>query len=301
MKTAILGLHAETSIHAGAGSSLDVIDLPIQREAHTNWPCVFGSAVKGALRACAKARGAEDAELVFGPERADASDYAGALLVGDARLALLPVRSLTGHFRWVTCPAILNRIKRDAERLDIRGFDFATPVVPPSAENDDPIALAPQGDSSRLFLEEFRYTVRAKPEDRLDDVVKALAELSGVDGFEAALREQLLVVGNEDFAFLCRHATPVTPHVALDSEKKTTKTGALWYEETLPPETLLYVCLAAHDTRKKSEAKDGKEEKLTAEAVLQRVDGVFADKPYLQLGGNETVGMGWCKTKWIGG
>jgi hypothetical protein len=53
-------------------------------------------------------------------------------------------------------------------------------------------------------LEEFRYTVSAEPKGHLDDVVKALAKLSGVDGFDVALREQLLVVSNDDFAFLTR-------------------------------------------------------------------------------------------------
>ena len=48
--TALLGLITETSLHAGAGSSVGVVDLPIQREGHNGWPCVFGSAVKGALR-----------------------------------------------------------------------------------------------------------------------------------------------------------------------------------------------------------------------------------------------------------
>ena len=292
MKTAILGLHAETSIHAGAGSALDVVDLPIQREAHTNWPCVFGSAVKGALRACAIARKAKNVDLVFGPERTDSSDYAGALLVGDARLALLPVRSLTGHFRWVTCPAILDRLKRDAKRLEIIGFDFDIPSVPTPAQNADPVALAAQGNTNPLFLEEFRYAV--VKEEKLDKLVKSLAKLSSVEGFKATLHEQLLVVTDDDFAFLCRHATPVTPHIALDSQSKTTKSGALWYEETLPSETLLYICLAAHDARKK-------DEKLNAEDVLKRVDDLFVEKPYLQIGGNETVGMGWCKTQWIGG
>ena len=144
--------------------------------------------------------------------------------------------------------------------------------------------------------------MRLNKEDKLDKLVESLAKLSRVDGFEAALREQLLMVSNDDFAFLCRHATPVTPHIALDSQSKTTKAGALWYEETLPPETVLYICLAAHDTRKNGKDKDDKkDEKLTAQAVLETVQGIFADKPYLQLGGNETVGMGWCKTQWIGG
>jgi len=52
----IMTLVAETSIHAGSGESDGIIDLPVQRESHTGWPCLFGSAVKGALRATAEAR-----------------------------------------------------------------------------------------------------------------------------------------------------------------------------------------------------------------------------------------------------
>ena len=37
-----------------------------------------------------------------------------------------------------------------------------------------------------------------------------------------------------------------------------------------------------------------KGETLTAAEVLDRFLTLFA-RPYLQLGGNETVGMGWCK------
>jgi CRISPR-associated protein Cmr4 len=96
-KNALLGLWAETSIHAGAGSSVESIDLPIQREAHSGWPCVYGSAVKGALRARAEdkfGKNNDSVRYVFGPDTDNASEHAGALLVGDARLLLLPVRSL---------------------------------------------------------------------------------------------------------------------------------------------------------------------------------------------------------------
>ena len=99
--TALLGLLAETSIHAGAGQSVGAIDLPIMREAHSDWPCIHGSAVKGALRARAEDRALDNVHLIFGPDTNNASDHAGALTVGDARLVLLPVRSLTGHFQWV--------------------------------------------------------------------------------------------------------------------------------------------------------------------------------------------------------
>ena len=65
--------------------------------------------------------------------------------------------------------------------------------------------------------------------------------------------------------------------------------GALWYEETLPPETVLYVTLAATNSRRAGAQTD-------AQAVLGHALSLFPDvRPYLQLGGNETVGMGWCR------
>lgn len=279
MKTAILGLHAETSIHAGAGSALDVIDLPIQREAHTNWPCVFGSTVKGALRAAADAAKTADIETVFGPANATSEAYAGALLVGDARLLLLPVRSLTSHFKWITCPAVLQRFKRDMERMGSKP-DFVVPAISGDAQ-----ALG--REEAKVFLEEYLFDVQ---EYDLNGIIAALAQVSGVEGFAESLQKQLLILQDDDFSYLAKHAVPVTPHIALDSVSKSVKNGALWYEETLPPETLLYVCLAANDARR----KDGV---LTADAVLKTVQDMFSSKPYLQVGGNETVGMGWCKVK----
>ena len=43
----LLSLHALTSVHWGAGTSLGAVDLPIQRERHTDWPNGAGSALKG--------------------------------------------------------------------------------------------------------------------------------------------------------------------------------------------------------------------------------------------------------------
>ena len=281
MKTAILGLHAETSIHAGAGSALDVIDLPIQREAHSNWPCIFGSAMKGALRSAAETNNGANVELVFGPRDGNNNAYAGALLVGDARILLLPVRSLTSHFKWVTCSAVLQRLKRDAARLEIK---LDLPEVPA-----DPAEMSVWAQTAGdLFLEEYKFCVNALL--TLATWAAKLAQLSGVDDFANDLLNQLVIVRNDDFAHLVKHATPITPHIALDSSTKSVIGGALWYEETLPPETVLYVCLVANDARQK-------DSKFSAEQVMQSITDLFKTRPYLQVGGNETVGMGWCKVK----
>ncbi len=46
----IMSLYAVSPVHAGSGSSMGVVDLPIQRERHTNWPHIQASGVKGAMR-----------------------------------------------------------------------------------------------------------------------------------------------------------------------------------------------------------------------------------------------------------
>jgi CRISPR-associated protein Cmr4 len=279
--TALLGLLAETSIHAGAGQMAGVIDLPIQREAHTAWPVVYGSAVKGALRALAEEHNAPWRIPVFGPETANASDYAGALLVSDARLLLLPVRSLTSHFKWVTCPALLKRLGADAERLGLPAFDLgAIPEVPNSNT-----AVLPASKASALYLEEFRFDAGTTD---LNAIIAVLAPLMGRADAVSALQAQLVLVHDDRFNHLAQFATPVNAHVCLDNRTKTVKPGALWYEESLPPDTLLYVALHAQAAR-----ADGAN--MTAVDVINHITRDLFARPYLQLGGNETVGMGWCK------
>lgn len=284
--SAILGLLAETSLHAGSGQSAGVIDLPIQREAHTDWPVVFGSAVKGALRARAEEGHEKPSWIkdVFGPETANASEYAGALLVSDARLLLLPVRSLTSHFKWVTCPALLRRFAADARRLGLPAL--SSKALPDILDSEQALICA--GEPGPLFLEEFRFTTAVA---ELGPVIRAIAPLMGRDDAEAALRRQLVVVSDDLFCHLSRYATPVNPHVCLDNQTKTVKTGALWYEESLPPDTLLYTCLVAQRSRVRNSAKGA------GEVLAHVARDLFEDRPYLQLGGNETVGMGWCQVR----
>lgn len=284
---AIMGLLAQTSIHAGTGQNTGVIDLPIQREGHNGYPCVFGSAMKGALRSRAETEVSDkdSVNFVFGPDTNNASDHAGALLVSDARLVLLPIRSLTSQFKWVTCPDALSRLQRDAERFGVKLEGLDIELV-----GDDAIVPAQTKDGS-LFLEEYRF--EAKPKD-LGSLVKALASLMSRSDAEAALQSQLVIISNDMFSHLAQHGTPVNAHIAIDSETKTVKPGALWYEETLPPETLLYVGLSAVKARAKGA-------EMPASAILNTITGLFASKPWLQVGGNETVGMGWCAVKTVQG
>lgn len=306
----ILGLLAQTSIHAGTGQQTGVIDLPIQREGHNGWPCVFGSAVKGALRTRAeqhklaavkktevlvldaktyqdKVQQSDDIAVVFGlPPGAAEIKHAGALIVTDARLLLFPVRSLTSQFKWVTCPAALRRYQVDCQRL---GSDVPKVTIPQPQDQDGKSQAIVPTDSPEndLFLEEYRFSVSRED---LSSLITMLAGLMETADAASLLEKQLVVVSDDSFAHIVNHSTPVNAHISIDAQTKTVRDGGLWYEETLPPETLLYLGLSASDGRKEGAAMD-------AGKVLGSVLGLFTDKPWLQLGGNETVGMGWCAVK----
>ena len=268
MKTLLYGMLAETSIHPGAGQSSGFVDLPVAREAATDYPVVVGSSMKGALLSAARDRGWTDDERdrVFGKH-----DNAGGLLVSDARLLLLPVRSLTSHFMWVTCPHLIERFKRDGRRLQppakdspISGLDILG-----GEDVNRPSYLG--GDVGDLFLEERQFARAGCVPDGLTAILKPLIRHS-----ETAdrLDKQIVVLSDVSFAWFARYGLPVNARNKLHEDTKTSE--GLWYEETLPPDSLFYLLLAER-----------------SEGALEKTKALFANKPYLQAGGNETVGHGW--------
>lgn len=285
--SAVLGLLAETPLHAGAGKSSGVIDLPIQREAHTAWPCIYASGVKGGLREMAEEQGMSEDDLtrIFGGEGTQA-EMAGALAVGDASLLLLPVRSLTSSFRWVTCPEVLRRYKSTCARHGVNAG--ATLTVPIAATLDDAYSPNGGGQNARLFLEEFRFTLA--PTAVSGDDISALKLCLPIE-FHPTLIERLLVVHDDRFRWFAEHATQVNAHVKLDNKTKTVENGALWYEETLPPETVMYAPLRGNRSREAVSS-------LKASDILAKAIGLFSGEdgsPYVRFGGNESLGMGWCQ------
>ena len=105
----------------------------------------------------------------------------------------------------------------------------------------------------------------------------------GCEKAKEHLTEQLVIVHNDIFNHLSQYATPVVPHVQL-TEQKTSDN--LWYEESLPPDTLLYSALVMQKSRKGNQ---------TAQDLMDTFSKLLTSENYLQIGGNETTGMGWCR------
>lgn len=265
MTTEIIGLLAETYIHPGTGQSAGAIDLPVARERVTQYPFIPGSSMKGALLDASRGNGLDTGRL-FGQQ-----ENAGQLLVSDARLLLLPVRSLTSPYVWLTCPYLIERFRRDMERA---GRGGALPKAAPSA--DDKALVAGAGD---LFLEERLFAVEGKPPEGLTAAIGALIPHDDARG---RLGGQLAIVTDKAFAWFAQYALPVQARNVLDEETKTSRN--LWYEEALPPDTLMYFVMG--------ERADGAATKIATH---------LAERRYLQAGGNETVGQGWFAVRRIDG
>jgi CRISPR-associated protein Cmr4 len=280
----LMFVHALTSLHAGSGTALGVVDLPVQRERHTGWPTIAGTSLKGVLRAEARPR-MDKATLAavfgpdaFGPDAENAADHAGAISFTDARLLAFPVRSLKGVFAWVTCPEALTRLQRD---LKLTGS--AAPPNPPQPDAQTALTAAnsPLRQGNGLVLEEFAF----EAVDGATSIADWIAQHASEDApMQQRMRERLAVVDDDAFSHFARHATEVTARIALDYETKTVREGALFYEEFLPPETLLYSVVLADRSRSKT--------KMTASEVLDALAGLGLRT--VQVGAGETIGKGLC-------
>ncbi|MCF6192456.1 MAG: type III-B CRISPR module RAMP protein Cmr4, partial [Candidatus Hydrothermae bacterium] len=278
MQAKLVILHALSPLHAGTGQGVGAIDLPIAREKGTGIPIVPGSSLKGVLRdVCAAGEKNNDTcTRIFGPETANASDHAGALVLTDLRLVALPVRSLAGVFAWVSSPFLLRRLRRDT-RIAGQPDIPAVPAVPGDEKALTANTSEILADDTYLVLEDVELTAEK-------GLAGAWAEWLGVRLFEDAEWRQVFnsrfcIVHDHVMSYLLDIGTEVTARIRIDSEKKTVHSGALWYEEALPAESILAGLVMAQ--------KNGKAE---SEEVFQVVSKLV-ESP-LQVGGNATWGRG---------
>ena len=284
MTAKLVLLHALSPLHAGTGQGVGVIDLPIAREKATGLPYVPGSTLKGVLRD--NAGDTNVANRIFGAaaDRDEEMDYSGSLQLADARLLLLPVRSLLGTFAWVTSPFVLQRLARDVKDAGFASLPSSVPTV----ANAKTALVAAQGSvlvkagvSPQVFLEDLDLT--ASPSAEATAWLKWLKPLVFPDDpdWQTMLDGRLCIVHDDVLQFLLETATEVIARIRLDQAKKTVAKGGLWYEEALPTETILAGLASIRPIR------------ASIKEVELMLDGLKGQ--VLQVGGKATVGRGICK------
>jgi CRISPR-associated protein Cmr4 len=110
----------------------------------------------------------------------------------------------------------------------------------------------------------------------------------------------IVLVADDDFRDFVRHGTEVVTRVQLDNKTKTVSRapggGALWTEENLPADTLLYSFVAGWKPTVVPGASVA-----DAHGALHRLASLFAESWVIQVGGKETVGRGFVAARIVGG
>jgi len=288
-----------TPLHAGSGQDLGIVDMPIQRERHTGFPKIEGSGLKGCIREAfgestgeisvgsAKVNDSnrkDTISLAFGPEEGDL--HAGALGFTDARILLFPVKSMKGIFAYITCPMVLGKFQNDLELAGISNI----PQMP--AENTVSSGRQLFVKDNKIVLEEYTFDV--KQELTATKFADWLSKWLNIN----EIQNKLVVLSNDDFRDFVNLSTEVITRTKISPETGTAAQGALFTEEYLPVESILYsLALTTPIFKEKKEdkgifAQDGKtEEDLVMQYFAKGLPEI------IQIGGNATIGKGIVRTK----
>jgi len=306
-KAHLITMSAVTSVHVGSGSDMGDVNLPIQREKHTTFPNIGSPSLKGGMRAHVKGKSSKKSfaglpmqkciSLVFGPE--NGSEHAGAMVITDAKILFFPVKSALGVFAWVTCPLVLERFRRD---LEFTGKEYVAenfPVIPAAGSVSSKSALCPKqslaGEQTEIMLEDTIYKTQKLG---LVDVLAGflLDYLPDNDILKTKLLSNIAIVSDDEFKDIAYLSTEVLTRIKIDPEKGTTTGGALFQEEMLPAETVMYSLLMSSPLFLPEEERNTIEQ-VMAQSHIQPDEFVYRFlteniEHYIQLGGDTSLGKG---------
>jgi len=269
---AVLGLYTETPLHCGSESGSGFVDLPIQRERHSNFPVIPGSTIKGVLHDETTDEWGKSRDHYFGVMKEDNTTTPGSVSFSDGFLAAFPVRAANVPFAWVTCPIVLERV--------YRSLQMQWPAsVPPLADGHG--WVNEKSDiSENALLEDLVVAVTQAPASLLAPLEKLLPDDSSFEYTRKTFPKRIVAVSDADFGWLVESATEVVTRIKLDPDSHTTsgEDGNMFNEELVPRDAV-FACTIRELPR------NGKEFPLK----------MIPDT--LRIGGDETIGRGitWIK------
>lgn len=272
MKGNICFLYTITQVHAGKGFDSGVVDLPIQREISTGFPVISG--IKGALRN--EIKWPDDTEKnIFGAAPKSKEDISGSIAFSEAKIFLFPLRSIEKVFVWITCPLVLSRL---STAFKLTGNEeipqLIEAILGKYKENKEYSSF----DSSSLNIEE--YTITTEFMEELNKLIKKLSAISPETYLKDKMENNVVLLSDKDFTFFMKNATEVMARIRINKDTGTADKRALWYEEYLPQDSVMYF--------------------ITKELTNNNCSKTFedtADKMFLNLGGKASIGKGFVYLK----
>lgn len=276
-------------VHIGAGQGVGIIDMPIIRERTSEWPFIPGSSMKGVQRECFKRKGRDDNWLnaAFG-KAGDKEGNAGAFVISDGRLLAFPVASAYGTFAYVTCPMAIRRLIRDAAAVgltlpDLDWNEVERIIGSNSREDEENVILSSSrkvASNGIVRIDEFQCTaVESHTFARWARWFSS--QLSNESSVQQMLIERLVLVSDDTFQYFVTMCCEIIPRIRINSDTKTVESGAFWYEEYLPVESILYGIVWCDKIY-------GAYSEITEQGLLNELKGEMV----MQIGGNTTIGKG---------
>lgn len=282
-------IKALTPIHAGAGQTLESVDMPIQREKHSGIPKIEASSLKGSIKHALYQKMKNSQEdintlyTIFGAEDSD-KDYASAIGFTDAKLLFFPVKSATDIFKLITCPYILKRWMEDVKLQNDKNDEKSQKNDIETISTYFKKLVIDEGrcitnSNNPIILEEYIFERDSRIDTALQNFLEKITNFN-ID------TNRIVILNDSDFIDLVTMYTEIITRNKINVETGTAQEFGLFTEEYLPTESILYFTVLASpsfDTRGPKTAKE------VVDYFDGKVDEVF------QVGGNATIGKGFVK------
>ncbi len=263
MEQAVYTIRTITNLHMGdIGSAVNIIDKSVQKDAVTEYPTIYATSLKGALRNAAAPYNAAQSEekinlkTVFGDTNADGA-WKGKYRFNDAHLLFYPIRSDHRPYYLAVSPMLLEQA---LQIMEIAGkMEKAIEIIEAFKEQRETDKLYVSGVTGDVLVGNIFVGVNENAED-----VNAAKALLGL--FNIKNEPGLLYLSDWEMS---EHLEQLP--VIARNQLNNGISANLWYEEFVPRKTVFLTLISR-------ECEDTGFDKMLKE-------------PF-QMGANATVGYG---------
>lgn len=268
---ALMKISCLTNLHVGSGDiKFEIIDGQVEKDPITNYPVIFASGVKGALREYAEQhlKDSDEVEEIFGTDRKrnnEKKGKAGSVKFLTAQLAAMPMRASEGKqsYYMVTTKRMLLQFCKLRRDIEDKSEDLLQDVM--KLDNEKNYCLKRE-DGRSIGVE--GYEAELEIPENLCVLTKFLSD---------TFPENVVILSEED---MDNTSLPVVARNCLENGKS----EHLWYEEIVPHESVFYLYMLSNETP-------------SGDRSLEKLLALIAEKPLIQFGGNTTIGNGLTKVE----
>lgn len=263
MEQAVYTIRTITNLHMGdIGSAVNIIDKSVQKDAVTEYPTIYATSLKGALRNAAALYNAAQTQNeekinlqnVFGDTNADGA-WKGKYRFNDAHLLFYPIRSDRRPYYLAVSPMLLEQA---LQIMEIAGNEYAIKIIEAFKDKE-------QRETDKLYVGGVTENVLVgNISVGVNENADAAKELLGL--FNIENEPGLLYLSDQEMS---EHLEQLP--VIARNQLNNGISANLWYEEFVPRKTVFLTLISR-------ECEDTGFDKMLKE-------------PF-QMGANATVGYG---------